>query len=133
MRACSTAMALEPAATVGIVDSDAAVRSAVSLLVRSCGWEPASFAGGAQFLAAVTDAWPACALLDLHMPGMDGLSVQRELTRRGFNLPVIFTTIFHDHPLVEKALEMGAFRVIPKPFRPDELTDAIASAVNSLA
>lgn len=126
-------MALEPATTVGIVDGDSAVRSAVSLLVQSCGWEPASFAGGDEFLAAVTDAWPACVLLDLHMPGKDGLAVQRELAHRGFRVPVIFTTIFNDHPLVEKALELGAFQVISKPFRPDELIDAIASAVNSLA
>jgi FixJ family two-component response regulator len=66
------------------------------------------------------------------MPGMDGLTVQRELIRRGFSAPVIVTTAFSDHPSVEKALQNGALRVISKPFRPRELIDAIASVVNPL-
>jgi len=132
LRAASPAMAPETASTVCIVDDDAAVRSAVSLLVQSCGWEPISYAGGAEFLAAVAERWPACVLLDLQMPGMDGLTVQRELIRRGFSAPVIVTTAFSDHPSVEKALQNGALRVISKPFRPRELIDAIASVVNPL-
>lgn len=132
LHATSTAMAPETAITICIVDDDDAVRSGVSLLVRSCGWEPMSFAGGAEFLAAIAERWPACVLLDLQMPGMDGLSVLRELVRMGFSAPVIVTTAFRDHPLAEKALQNGALRVISKPFRPDELIDAITSAVNPL-
>lgn len=132
LRAAGPAMAPEMVTIVCIVDDDAAVRSAVSLLVQSCGWKSISCGSGADFLAAIGEQSPACVLLDLQMPGMDGLTVQRELIRRGFSAPVIVTTAFSDHPSVEKALQNGALRVISKPFRPRELIDTIASAVNPL-
>lgn len=129
--ACSPATALETGPAICVVDNDPAVRSALSLLLRSCGWEAIPCADGAELLAAIADRCPACVVLDLKMPGMDGLSVQRELARRGLRIPVIAVTSFIDHPIADKALQNGALRVISKPFRPDELIDAIAGAVNS--
>ena len=130
LHACSSTMALEMAPKIFIVDDDAAVRSGISLLVRSCGWEPMACASATELFETIGEGSPACLLLDLQMPGMDGVSVQRELVRQGFDVPVIYTTTLSDHPLVEQAITNGARQVISKPFRPDALIDAIAKVID---
>ncbi|MDX1513438.1 MAG: response regulator [Gammaproteobacteria bacterium] len=121
------------AGKVYIVDDDAAVRTAVSLLIRSCGWEPVACSSAAELFALIGDHWPTCILLDLEMPDMDGVSVQQELRRRGVHVPVIVITTLGDHPLVDRAHANGAHSVISKPFGPLDLMDVIAGVIGPLA
>ncbi len=129
MHARGQAMSLDVTATVFIVDDDAAVRSAVSLLVKSCGWRPLACASAEELFEAVAGQWPACVLLDLHMSDMDGVSVQRELARRGVDVPVVYISAYSDHPLVTRAVRNGACQVVSKPFQTDDLVEAISRAI----
>ena len=129
MHARGQAITLDVATTIIIVDDDDAVRSAVSLLVRSCGWSPLACASAEELFEAVAEQWPACVLLDLHMPGMDGVSIQRELIRRGLDVPVVYFSAFTDHPLVNRAVQNGTRQVVSKPFQTDELVEAISRAI----
>ena len=115
---------------VFIVDDDDAVRSAVSLLVQSCGWTPFPCASGGEFFAALASAWPACLVVNLQLPDMDGSVLQREISRLRMNLPVIVITAYEDHPRTPTAVIDGAKAVIAKPFRGDELMAAIARLVD---
>lgn len=115
---------------VFIVDDDDAVRSAVSLLVQSCGWTPFACASGGDFFASLASAWPTCLVVDLQLPDMDGSVLQREISRLRMNLPVIVITAYEDHPRTPTAVIDGAKAVIAKPFRGDELMAAIARHVD---
>jgi len=130
MATSNLAMACEINPTVFIVDNDAAVRSAVSLLVRSCGWEPKAFASAEAFLASPIDDDPACLVLDLKMPGLDDVALQRELSRKGIELPVIIVTAYSDQSLAQRAIEGGAAAVISKPFHADELVEVIKKTLS---
>lgn len=130
MSASNLAMACEIKPTVFIVDDDDAVRSAVSLLVRSCGWEPKAFASAEAFLASPIDDSPACLVLDLKMPTMDGVALQRELSQNGIELPVIIVTAYSDQSLAQRAVEGGAAAVISKPFNADELIETIKKTLS---
>jgi len=130
MFASNLAMACEIKPTVFIVDDDAAVRSGVSLLVRSCGWEPRAFASAEAFLADPVDDGPACLVLDLKMPGMDGVALQRELSQKGITLPIIIVTAYSDQPLAQRAAERGAAAVLSKPFHADELIETIKKTLS---
>lgn len=129
MHARGQATTLDVATTIVIVDDDDAVRSAVSLLVKSCGWRPLACASAKELFEAVAAQWPACVLLDLHLPDMDGVSVQRELIRRGFDVPVVYISAFSDHPLVTRAVQNGTCRVVSKPFQVDDLIEAVSRAI----
>ena len=115
---------------VFIVDDDAAVRSALCLLVRSCGWTPVACSSGGDFFAALASAWPACIVVDPQLPDIDGSMLQREISRLNMNLPVIVITDYEDHPKTSSAIIDGAKAVIAKPFRGDELISAIATLVS---
>ena len=115
---------------VFIVDDDAAVRSALCLLVRSCGWTPVACSSGGDFSAALASAWPACIVVDPQLPDIDGSMLQREISRLNMNLPVIVITDYEDHPKTSSAIIDGAKAVIAKPFRGDELISAIATLVS---
>lgn len=116
---------------VFIVDDDAAVRSALCLLVRSCGWTPVACANGRDFFAALASAWPACIVIDPLLPDIDGCRLQREMTRLSMNLPVIVITDYEDHQIALSAMVDGAKAVIAKPFRGEELMSAIAALVSA--
>lgn len=105
---------------VAIVDDDAAVRSATSMLVRAFGWEPRSFESAEAFLSSGAEG-ASCLVLDLRMPGMSGVDLQRELAARDISLPVVMVTAHGDQPLAQAALNAGALAVLSKPFREDEL------------
>ena len=130
MATSNLSMACEINPTVFIVDNDAAVRSAVSLLVRSCGWEPKAFASAEAFLASPIDDSTACLVLDLKMPGLEGVALQRELSKNGIELPVIVVTAYSDQPLAQRAVEGGAAAVISKPFHADELVEVIKKTLS---
>ena len=90
-------------AAVYIVDDDAAVRSALSLLAYSCGWTPHAFASAEAFLTANVQAGDACLLLDLDMPGMTGADLCERLSRDGVDLPIVIVTAHQDTALAERA------------------------------
>ena len=118
-----------PGTRVFIVDDDAAVRQAVTLLVQSLGLAAQAYASAKAFLEAYDPASDGCLVLDLHMPGMNGVELQRELTARGVRIPVIAITAYKDDPLTVSAREAGAMTVLYKPFKQDLLLRSIESAL----
>ena len=116
----------EPSAAVYIVDDDPAVRSALSLLVGTCGWKAKPYASAEEFLQGYARERPACLLLDLKMEGMSGVELQGLLNALDADLPVIVISAFADHPLADRAREAGAREVLGKPFRDSDLIDALS-------
>lgn len=115
--------------TVYIVDDDPAVRDGLKALLTVSGYELATFESAESFLAAVDRRATGCAVLDIRMPGMSGLDLQRELKRRGIALPVIIITGHGDVPLAVAALKAGAVDFIEKPFDSDALIASIEEAL----
>jgi two-component system response regulator FixJ len=116
--------------TVFIVDDDAGVRDALSLLMRSADLPAQAFAGAREFLAAVTDDRPGCLVLDVRMPEIDGLELQRRLAARGSRLPIIMLTGHGDVPMAVQAMRAGAIDFIPKPFDSRALVARIQEALD---
>ena len=110
---------------VFVVDDDDAVRAAVSLLVRSYGWDAVPCADAEDFLARYAPEAHQCLVLDLCMPGMSGLELQRELGRRGDTVPIIVVTAHHDRPEANLMVQRGAHTVLGKPFDHQDLVDWI--------
>lgn len=115
--------------TVFIVDDDVAVRNAVTLLVQSLGLRPQAYDSAEAFLQAYNPASGGCLVLDLYMPGMNGVELQHELVARGIKIPVIVITAFKDDPLIRRAREAGARTVLTKPFQQQVLLRSIESAL----
>ncbi len=113
-----------------IVDNDYALRAALSLLIQTCGWKAKACANGSEFFVALASAWPACILINPELPDIDGITVQREISRLRINVPVIALTAYEDHPDARAAEDSGARAVISKPFRVDELVATIANLIN---
>jgi FixJ family two-component response regulator len=124
---------VKPAATpeslVHVVDDDEAVRSSLKLLLKSAGLSTRAYASAAEFLAAYEDDKPGCLVLDIHMPGMNGLELQDELNRRGAMIPVIFITGHGDVPMAVEAMQRGAMDFLQKPFRDQDLIDRVRKAL----
>ncbi len=110
---------------VYIVDDDAAVRSATSMLVGTCGWEAVPCASADEFFARYVPGENQCLILDLHMPGRGGSAVQSELAQRGDKLPIILVTAYSDLPEAQLARTRGAVAVFGKPFNSSELLDCV--------
>ena len=115
--------------TVFIVDDDGAVRDSLSLLMRSAGLSSETFAGAREFLAEVTADRPGCLVLDVRMPEIDGLELQRQLAARGSRLPIIMLTGHGDVPLAVEALRAGAIDFLTKPFDSQALLTRIHEAI----
>jgi FixJ family two-component response regulator len=119
-----------PAApTVFIVDDDRGVRQAIQDLVESVGLRAESFATGQEFLDKSQTSGPSCLVLDVRLPQMSGLDFQRQLTDVGVRIPIIFITAHGDIPMSVKALKLGAVDFLTKPFRDQDLLDAIQQAL----
>lgn len=118
-----------PACIVFIVDDDASVRQALDSLLRSAGWQVQAFASAADFLAAARPLQPACIVLDVSMPGDSGLDLQRSLNELGDRTPVIFMTAHGDIEMSVQAMKAGAADFLAKPFRDQQLLDAVALAL----
>jgi FixJ family two-component response regulator len=114
---------------VFVVDDDDALRDALASLLRSVGLQVRTFATGAEFLAHPRSTAPACLVLDVRLPGLGGLDLQRELTRRGIAVPVIFVTGHGDIPMAVHAMKAGAVEFLVKPFREQDLLDAVGTAL----
>jgi FixJ family two-component response regulator len=120
-------------AQVHVVDDDALVRRAVMRLLRSVGYEVAAFATAEDFLAQREGRVTGCVVLDVAMPGLNGLDVQHALAERGHDVPVIFLTGHADVPICISAMKHGAFDFITKPFDDNELLEAIERALERAA
>ena len=122
---------MRPAAvpTVFIVDDDGGMRRAVQDLVESVGLRAVSFATGLEFLKGKRTSDPSCLVLDVRLPQMSGLDFQRMLAELGMQIPIIFITAHGDIPMSVKALKSGAVEFLTKPFRDQDLLDAIQQAL----
>lgn len=115
--------------TVYVVDDDASMREAVSSLIRSVGLHVETFASAKVFLQAKRPDVPACLVLDVRLPGVSGLEVQRELVEANNQIPIIFITGHGDIPMSVRAMKAGAVEFLAKPFRDQDLLDAIQHAI----
>jgi FixJ family two-component response regulator len=115
---------------VFVVDDDSSVRGALGSLIRSVGLQAEVFASAAEFLAARLPDAPCCLVLDVRLPGLSGLDFQAELARTRINIPIIFITGHGDIPMTVKAMKAGAVEFLTKPFRDQELLDAIQVALD---
>jgi FixJ family two-component response regulator len=120
-----------PVRTVFLVDDDASVRKALTRLIRSAGYDVQAFASAREFLnhSDFGERSPACLVLDVRMPGLSGLDLQRELQAANRLLPVIFITGHGDIPMSVRAMKEGAIDFLPKPVKDKELLKAIEQAL----
>src|SRR4029078_6857461 len=116
--------------TVYIVDDDPAIRESLAILLKISGVNGRVFETAEEFLAALKDDKPICALVDVFLPGMNGLSLQQRLADRQIEAALIFMTGQADVPMAVKAMRGGALHFIEKPFDPEDLLEAINDAVS---
>ncbi|MEZ0246041.1 MAG: response regulator transcription factor [Methylophilaceae bacterium] len=122
-------MTLHP--TVYIVDDDPAIRDSLSLMIEQEELSVMAFECAEDFLAACSDISFGCAIIDIRMPGMDGMQLQEEMTRRGILLPVIFLTGHGDIPMSVRAIKSGALDFLTKPVTREKLLASVRSALQS--
>ena len=123
-------MITEDAPVVFIVDDDANVRRSIEDLLSSVALKSEAFATPQQFLESKRADCPSCLVLDVRLPGMSGLDCQRELAEAGVTIPIIFITGHGDVPMTVRAMKSGAAEFLTKPFRPQELLDAVQLALD---
>jgi len=116
-------------ATVFVIDDDARIRAATERLLKSVGLHAESYATPKEFLTRKLPDGPTCLVLDVRLPGMSGLDVQRKLAEEGVEIPVIFITGHADIPMTVRAMKSGAVEFLTKPFRDQDLLDAIQQAL----
>ena len=115
-------------AIVFVVDDDVSVRESLELLIKSSGWRPETFASAAAFLSRPRPNGPCCLVLDVSLPGLNGLELQQQLAERT-DMPIIFITGYGDVPMTVRAMKAGAVEFLTKPFNDDILIDAIRHAI----
>ena len=116
-------------ATVFVIDDDGRMRAAMQRLLKSVGLRSEVFATPQEFLRRKLPDGPTCLVLDVRLPGMSGLDVQRKLAEAGVQIPIIFITGHGDIPMTVKAMKSGAVEFLTKPFRDQDLLDAIQQAL----
>ena len=114
---------------VYIVDDDLSVRRSTKRLIRSAGLKVQTFTSAKEFLKNARFEGPACLVLDVRMPGLSGMDLQRELTQSGIHIPIIFITGHGDIPMSVRAMKAGAVEFLTKPFRSRGLLDAVRAAI----
>jgi len=118
-----------PSQVVFVIDDDASMRDAVSRLLNAVGLTVQTFASAREFLAGRLPDVPGCVVLDVRLPGLSGLDLQREMVERGIHIPVIFITGHGDIPMSVQAMKAGAVEFLTKPFRDQDLLDAVRSGI----
>ena len=118
-------------ALIAVVDDEASMRTMLGRLLRLAEYRVTAFASGEDFLVALTDSLPACAILDVHMPGLSGFEVQAQLRAANIPVPAILITASDDVALDRSASESGAVCMLRKPFSNDTLLEAIRVALAS--
>jgi FixJ family two-component response regulator len=116
-------------AIVFVVDDDRSIREAIKSLISLVGMRVETFGTAREFLRAERPDLPGCVVLDVELPGLSGLDLQRELSAHGINLPIIFITGYGDIPMSVRAMKAGATEFLTKPFRDQDLLDAIQQAL----
>jgi len=118
----------EATATVFVVDDDVSVRESLELLIKTAGWKAETFDSAKDFLARPRATVPCCLVLDVSLPGLNGLELQQKLAERT-DMPIIFITGYGDVPMTVRAMKAGAVEFLTKPFKDDVLLDAIRHAI----
>jgi FixJ family two-component response regulator len=116
--------------TVNIVDDDELVRASIQGMLKAVGLRSQAFANPQEFLRSQRSDGPSCLILDVQLPGLSGLDFQRELADAGFQIPIVFITGHGDIPMSVKAMKSGAVEFLTKPFRDEELLEAIQQALD---
>jgi len=117
------------APVVFVIDDDASVRKSLKLLISTIGLRVEAFGAPDDFLRRQPPDSPSCLILDVRLPGLNGLDFQRELTSRKIHVPIIFITGYGDIPMSVRAMKDGAVEFLTKPFRDQDLLDAVHSAI----
>jgi len=123
-------MTTAAAPTVFVIDDDELVRAAIQGMLKSVGLRSQTFATPQEFLRSKRADGPSCLVLDVRLPGVNGLDFQRDLADAGIRIPVIFITGYGDIPMTVKAMKSGAVEFLTKPFRDQDLLDAIHQALD---
>src|SRR5437660_3030964 len=123
-------MTSSAASTVFVVDDDDLVRAAIQGMLKSVGLRSETFGTAQEFLGSQRPDGPSCLILDVRLPGVSGLDFQRELADAGIRIPIIFITGHGDIPMSVKAMKSGAIEFLTKPFRDQDLLDAIHQALD---
>lgn len=119
----------ESEAVIAIVDDDPSVRRGLERLIRSVGWKAETFASAQDFLCRPPGEPPSCLVLDLQLPGLSGLDLQKQMADAGFGTPIVFLTGHGDIPASVQAMKAGAIEFLTKPFDEQDLLKAIQEAV----
>ena len=121
----------KPESIVYVVDDDESVREAIQSLIRSVGLHVEAFASAQDFLRSKRPDLPGCLVLDIRLPGFSGLQLQRKLADADIRIPIVFMTGHGDIPMTVKAMKAGAVEFLTKPFRDQDLLDAIQQAIET--
>ena len=122
-------MTRQSSARVAIVDDDEAVRDALSMMLRTAGYNVEAHASATDYLSRHPPSAPACVVLDVRMPGMSGLELQDKLAESDADVPIVFLTGHGDVPMAVRAMKKGAFDFIEKPVDAERLTGVVKAAV----
>jgi FixJ family two-component response regulator len=114
---------------VFVVDDDISVRESLELLIRNAGWQPETFESAQEFLSRPRAVTPSCLILDLSLPGLNGLDLQKRVALDRTDMPIIFITGYGDVPTTVAAMKAGAVEFLTKPFEADTLLNAIRHAL----
>src|SRR5213596_3637978 len=118
-----------PIPIVFVVDDDISVRESLEALIRFVGWQPETFASAEEFLARSRPPAPSCLVLDVSLPELNGLELQKLIAPDRIDMPIIFITGHGDIPMTVQAMKAGAVEFLTKPFKDDVLLDAIRGAI----
>jgi FixJ family two-component response regulator len=116
--------------TVFVVDDDVSVRQSLELLISSAGCEPQTFASAQEFLSSPRARAPSCLVLDVNLPDLNGLELQKRIADDRIDMPIIFITGYGDVPMTVRAMKAGAVEFLTKPFGADALLQAIRNAID---
>jgi FixJ family two-component response regulator len=123
-------MSTQNVPTVFIVDDDTGVRHSIQDLLESVGVHSESFASAQEFLSSKREDCPSCLILDVRLPGISGLDLQHELKRTRMNIPIVFISAHADIPMTVRAMKLGAVEFLTKPFRDQDLIDAVQRSLS---
>jgi FixJ family two-component response regulator len=119
----------EPQPIVFVIDDDVSVREGLSGLFRSVGLQVKAFASASEFLQSKLPDGPSCMVLDVRLPGLSGLDFQSELAKANIQIPIVFITGHGDIPMTVRAMKAGAVEFLPKPFRDQDMLDAVQAGL----
>ena len=129
----SAAAKSQPKPIVFVVDDDVSVRESLELMIKFAGWQPETFASAGEFLARPRTSLPSCLVLDISLPDLNGLELQKMIASERTDMPIIFITGHGDVPMTVKAMKGGAVEFLTKPFDDEVLLSAIRHAINRSA